>query len=88
MVKRTPLLNGRDAYDRHHVRRAAEGGYFTAILHLGRGRRFREEHRTLDDAIAAARRLAAQGDGRPAAVYAVSPEPGHPSIHVTNVGPG
>lgn len=56
--------------------------------HLGRDQRFREERPTLDDAIVAARRLAAQGDGRLAAVYAVSPEPGHPGIHITNVGSG
>lgn len=83
-----PLMNGRAAYDKFHIRRAAEAGYFTAILHLGRGRRLREEQPTLDVAIAGARRLAAQSDGRPAAVYAVSPEPGRPTIHVQNVGRG
>lgn len=81
------LLNGREAYERHHINRAIRCGYFTAILHLGRGRRLREEHPTLDAAVATARRLARHGDGRPAMVYACSPEPGA-RVHIMNVGPG
>lgn len=67
MRSAVPLLNGREAYERHHFNRAARSGYFTAVLHLGHGRRLREEHRTLEAAVAGARRLADQGmtDRRP-----------------------
>lgn len=81
------MFPDRQSHERHHIDRAARSGYFTAVLHLRRGRRLREEHPTLDATVATARRLAQQGHDRPAAVYAVSPEPGGATIHIANVGP-